>query len=74
MRYLANSEKYKRPILKGRIGPVEAEPGSSCHIQRGPLGTHCVQSTHAYSFPRKYASEFALECKVRKADNYLGWI
>ena len=37
-------------------------------IQRGPLGMHCIQSTHANTFPRKYSLQFALQCKVHITD------
>ena len=39
--------------------------------QWGPLGMHCVKGTHAYTFPRKYALQFALLFKVRKAHAYV---
>ena len=43
-------------------------------MQRRPLGTHYVKGTHAYTFPRKYALQFALQFKVRKANALDGWI
>ena len=50
MRYLANFEKYKRPSLKIRIVPLEANPaGTSCHIlkatgeMRRTSGRYCTE-------------------------------
>ena len=40
----------------------------------GVCRTLCVKSKPEYTFPRKYASQFALQFKVCKAHNYLGRI
>ena len=38
----------------------------SLSSQSPQLSTHCVQSTHAYNLPKKYAIQFAFTIIVRK--------